>query len=128
MDLRHLLFTLALVCANDSLSASDGKFYDIILCLCVCRSLNTECFYTACIRTVQVPWLCYLGVKCEKYVSLTVKTAGKVEATSWKMKGNFIDNTRCVECKQSGSLMVLDLKIFFVHVLKLWKNCVVLIF
>lgn len=27
MDLRHLLFTLALVCANDSLSSSDGKFY-----------------------------------------------------------------------------------------------------
>lgn len=35
MDLRHLLLTLVLVCANDSLSASDGKFYDTFLCLSV---------------------------------------------------------------------------------------------
>lgn len=53
---------------------------------------------------------------------------GKTETTGWKMKEKFIDNTRCVECKQSESMMMLDLKVFFVHVLKLCKNCVVLIF
>lgn len=44
MDLRHLLFTLALICANDSLSASDGKFYDAFPCLCIGRYIHIFSF------------------------------------------------------------------------------------
>jgi len=74
MDLWHLLFTLALVCANDSLSASDGKFYDTLLYLCVCVHIDTalyeEYFYmcqdyaSSFIAVIWVP-----NVKCEKYIS-----------------------------------------------------------
>lgn len=51
-----------------------------------------------------------------------------METAGGKIKEKFIDNTGRVVCKQSESMMMLDLKVFFVHVLKLCKNCVVLIF
>lgn len=75
MDLRHLLFTLALVCANDSLSASDGKFYDTFLCLCVCTyiyiALYKEYLYYMCqdYASSLIAEALVNNVKCEKYIS-----------------------------------------------------------
>ncbi|XP_032942153.1 growth hormone receptor isoform X2 [Catharus ustulatus] len=48
MDLRHLLFTLALICANDSLSASDDLLQRPQISKCRSPEMETfSCFWTA---------------------------------------------------------------------------------
>lgn len=75
MDLWNLLFTLALVCANDSFSASDGKFYDTSLCLYVCTYIysfieRVFLFYMCQVYASSLTALSWVhNVKSEKYVS-----------------------------------------------------------